>query len=303
MPGTRRRWWIAAFLSLALPGLGQVYNGQPKKGLLLFIFLVIWSFVALIIAIGIPLARFNLIPLILILVFLLYILIEAIITARRLGSNYQRKTYNKWYIYLIVYAIASFVSELALTPLTKSCIIQAFRIPSGGMEDTLLVGDFIFANKFIYGSKIPFWDIRLPGLREPKPGDIIIFKYPEDPSRDFLKRCVAVGGQTVEIRNKKLYVDGKRFPDPPKVKYDSSRMSRGRILSKKRERVGDNYGPRKLKEGELFMLGDNRDNSQDSRFWGPLPMENVLGKAVIIYFSWDSAAKRIRWNRIDQRIQ
>ena len=209
------------------------------------------------------------------------------------------------------------VVAVLLALVIRTFVIQAFRIPSGSMEDTLLVGDFLLAEKITYGptfgsddlfyfipdipffdisigdilADILFFDIRLPGLRDPKPRDIIIFEYPEDPSRDFIKRCVAVAGQTVEIRDKKLYVDGKRFPDPPQVKYES-----GRILTNKKELIRDNYGPRKLKEGELFMMGDNRDNSQDSRFWGPLPMENVKAKALIIYGSWngDWRAPKIR---------
>ncbi len=188
------------------------------------------------------------------------------------------------------------VVAVLLALVIRTFVIQAFRIPSGSMEDTLLVGDFLLAEKITYGPNIPFFDVRLPGLKDPEPGDIIIFKYPEDPSRDFIKRCVAVEGQTVEIRDKKLYVDGKRFPDPPNVKYESSRMSRGRILSNREELKRDNWGPEELQEGELFMMGDNRDNSQDSRFWGPLPVENVKAKALIIYWSWngDWRAPKIR---------
>jgi signal peptidase I len=159
-------------------------------------------------------------------------------------------------------------------------IVQAFRIPSGSMEDTLLVGDFLLANKFLYGPKIPFTDVRLPGLSDMQPGDIMIFAYPEEPSKDFIKRCVAVEGQTVEIRDKRLYVDGQPFINPPKVKYTDARAF-GPAGSPR-----DNFGPITVRPRHLFMMGDNRDNSRDSRYWGELHTRFVKGKAMILYWSW-----------------
>lgn len=178
--------------------------------------------------------------------------------------------------------VESFAIALIFALIVKCSVVEAYKIPSGSMEDTLLVGDFLLANKFIYGAKlpIPFTNIHLPPLREPKPGDIVIFKYPRNPKVNYIKRCVAVEGQTVEIRNKMLYVDGKRVPDLPLVKHtDMNTRSRGRD-------VRDNYGPQKVPKGHLFMMGDNRDNSADSRYWGFLPRELVLGKAMIIHWSW-----------------
>jgi signal peptidase I len=176
--------------------------------------------------------------------------------------------------------IQSFGIALILALIIKCSVVEAYKIPSGSMEDTLLIGDFLLANKFIYGAKIPLLPVHLPAIREPKPGDIVIFKYPRDPKVNYIKRCVAVEGQTVEIRNKMLYVDGKRFPDPPLSKYtDRGTRSPGRDPR-------DNFGPYKVPKGHLFMMGDNRDNSADSRYWGPLPRELVLGKAMIIHWSW-----------------
>ncbi len=176
--------------------------------------------------------------------------------------------------------IESFAVALILALIIKCSVVEAYKIPSGSMEDTLLIGDFLLANKFIYGSKIPLLPVHLPALREPKPGDIVIFKYPRNPKVNYIKRCVAVEGQTVEIREKLLYVDGKRIPDPPMGKYtDSSFRAKGRDPR-------DNFGPYEVPKGYLFMMGDNRDNSADSRYWGPLPRELVLGKAMIIHWSW-----------------
>jgi len=169
---------------------------------------------------------------------------------------------------------------LILTVIIRSFVIQAFRIPTGSMEDTLLVGDFLFVNKFIYGARVPFTEIRFPKVRDPQPGDIIVFQYPRDPSKDYIKRCVAIGGQEVEIRDKQLYIDGV-LQREPFVKHLDPRMQMQR----------DRFGPVTVPEGELFMMGDNRDNSHDSRFWGFLPEKLIKGKAIFIYWSWDPRQK------------
>lgn len=200
-------------------------------------------------------------------------------------------------------------------------VVQAFRIPTGSMEDTLLVGDFLLVNKFIYGvrtpDKIPILNIhipwvRLPGLKKPKRGDVVVFKYPENPDQDYIKRCVAVGGDTVEIRNKQLFVNGKRFPNPPHAKFSRYTIPPGQIqYDIKPPGAGnrDNYGPVIIPKNHYFMLGDNRDNSLDSRYWGFLPEENIVGEAMILYFSWDKTIpfyklyKKVRWSRIGNLIK
>jgi len=213
--------------------------------------------------------------------------------------------------------VESFGVALIMALIIKCSVVEAYKIPSGSMEDTLLVGDFLLANKFIYGAKVPLLPVHLPALREPKPGDIVIFKYPQNQKVNYIKRCVATEGQVVEIRNKVLYVDGKRYPDPTYAKYtDSNSRTPDRDPR-------DNFGPYKVPPGHLFMMGDNRDNSADSRYWGPLPRNLVLGEAMIIHWSWapDSNApvisgvdplsipknigynilhfpQRVRWNRI-----
>jgi len=187
---------------------------------------------------------------------------------------------------------------IVLTIVIRGLVLQAFRIPTGSMEDTLQVGDFLFVNKMVYGSEIDigfggerFFYYRFPTIREPKPGDVVVFRYPEDPSRDFIKRCVAVAGQTVEVRDKVLYVDGKALVEPYVVHKDP------RLMSREADRR-DNFGPYVVPQGHLFMMGDNRDNSQDSRYWGALPRELVKGKAMFIYWSWDQDRRLPRLNRL-----
>lgn len=195
----------------------------------------------------------------------------------------RKKSIIREYAEIIVLAVA-----LAL--FVRTFFVQAFRIPSESMEDTLLVGDFLFANKFVYGAKLPFIDWRLPSIRDPEPGDIIIFKYPGDEKTDYIKRCVAVAGQTVELRGDDLFVDGER-QDEEYTKY---------VLGSNHPRQ---YGPYTVPEGHIFMMGDNRDNSADSRAWGPLDMNLISGKAMFIYFSWNPNSHGVRFSRIGDIIR
>src|SRR5215468_4272558 len=168
---------------------------------------------------------------------------------------------------------------LLLALVIRTFVVQAFKIPSGSMLPTLQVGDHILVNKFIYGPRleIPLTQLslgRLPGLRKPKPGDVIVFIWPKDRSKDFIKRVIAVEGQTVEVRNKQVSIDGKPWDDP------HATFSPGHGQS-------DNSGPFTVPAGHVFVMGDNRDQSYDSRFWGPVPIADIKGEALVIYWSWD----------------
>ena len=198
-------------------------------------------------------------------------------------STKKKKSVVREYTEIIVLAVA-----LAL--FVRTFFVQAFRIPSESMEDTLLVGDFLFANKLIYGPKLPLVNIRLPAIRQPKPGDIIIFKYPGDPKVDYIKRCVATEGQTVELIDNHLYVDGV-LQDEKYTKY---------VFGSRPDR---HFGPFTVPPGHIFMMGDNRDNSADSRAWGPLDKHLIMGKAMFIYFSWNPRGHSIRFSRIGDVIR
>ncbi len=180
----------------------------------------------------------------------------------------------------------------------RGMVAQAYQIPSGSMEKTLLVGDYIYINKMLYGPEIDLGmggmhllHHRFPGFRKPQPGDIIVFRYPIDLRKDFIKRCVAVEGQTIMIRNKALYVDGKQQNEPYAI-HEDDRIIPGNLSPR------DNFGPLTIPKGKIFMMGDNRDNSLDSRFWGPLPVELVKGKAIFRYFSWDGEKNWPRFGQI-----
>ena len=183
------------------------------------------------------------------------------------------------------------VTALLLALFIRAYFVQAFKIPSGSMIPTLLIGDHILVNKFIYGTKIPFTDNRFFVIRKPERGDIIVFKYPEDPSRDFIKRVIAVEGDVVESKNKTIYVNGKPTEEPY-IQHTDSSIRQGMIEPR------DNFERRTVPKGKYFMMGDNRDQSYDSRYWGYVDIKDIRGKALIIYWSWDGKKTFPRLERI-----
>jgi signal peptidase I len=187
---------------------------------------------------------------------------------------------------------------ILLALVIRSLIVQAFTIPSGSMMDTLLVGDYILVNKFLYGPEVPLTDLHLPGLREPERGDIIVFKYPQDEKRDFIKRIVATPGERVQIRGHQVLVNGKAL-DEPYVKQNDSAFP-----SAQPGYCGYAYGcePTMVPPDSYFVMGDNRDNSQDSRYWGFVKRDKIKGKAFLIYWSWDSDRHWLRWRRLGHYI-
>ena len=187
--------------------------------------------------------------------------------------------------------VEAILIAIVLALFIRTFVVQAFKIPSGSMEPTLQIGDHILVNKFIYGVKIPYLRKTIIPVSEPDRGDIIVFRYPEDPDKDFIKRVIAVPGDTVEIRNKIIYVDGAAVKNDVGVHTDSRVLS-GAINHR------DNLKPLTVPAGSYFVMGDNRDNSYDSRFWGFVEERSIKGKAFIIYWSWDSDAFGVRWGRI-----
>jgi signal peptidase I len=161
---------------------------------------------------------------------------------------------------------------------------QAFKIPSGSMEDNLLTGDHIIVNKFIYGPRVPVLNGLLP-QREPRRGDVAVFRWPEQPHVDFVKRVVGLPGETVLIRDKHVFIDGEELPEPY-VMFTDTRTQHPNNPSRR-----DHFGPFKVKPGEYFAMGDNRDNSYDSRFWGTVPRAMIKGRALVVYWSFELEAQ------------
>jgi len=173
----------------------------------------------------------------------------------------------------------------------RTFVIQAYKIPSGSMKPTLLIGDHILVSKFNYGIRLPLVRSTLIPVGTPKRGDIVVFIYPEDRSKDFIKRLIGLPGDTIEIRNKNILLNGLPWSDTRGV-YVDTLIIPGSVQPR------DNFGPVTVPEGSLFVMGDNRDESYDSRFWGFVPMKDVLGKALIIYWSWNQENNGVRLGRI-----
>jgi signal peptidase I len=189
----------------------------------------------------------------------------------------------------------AFVTAIILALIIRTFIIQAFKIPSGSMEPTLLVGDHILVTKFIYGTHIPFTNYVILPVSSPKRGDVVVFEYPKDESIDFIKRVIGLPGDKLQIINKQVYINGKKLYEPYAYYGDPEILPAS-------ESPRDNFGPVVVPEGEYFMMGDNRDFSNDSRYWGFVKRDLILGKAEIIYFSWNPKTLHIRWNRFGMLI-
>ncbi len=206
-------------------------------------------------------------------------------------SGNQNKSVVREYIEAIVVAVL-----LAL--FVRTFIVQAFKIPSGSMLPTLQIGDHLLVNKFSYGVKVPVLGTTLISRPGPVSGDVVVFRFPKNPALDYIKRVVATGGDTIEIRNKQVFVNGKQMVSP------YAHFTSGDVMSATGS-PRDNFGPVTVPEGKIFVMGDNRDNSYDSRFWGFVDIQEVRGKALIIYWSWDvdkplfslGRLASIRWNR------
>lgn len=197
----------------------------------------------------------------------------------------KRKSIVREYIEVILWAVF-----LAL--IIRTCLVGNFRIRLGCMEDTLFEGDYMLVNKFIYGIRVPFTDLRLPSLRDPERGDVIVFKYPEDRSLDYIKRVIGVPGDEIRIKDKQVYINGTLYKDSHEVHKDTKFLP---------ER--DNFGPVRVPADSYFVMGDNRDSSYDSRYWGFVSKTDLVGKAFIKWWSWDHERWRVRWNRIGRLIE
>jgi signal peptidase I len=196
----------------------------------------------------------------------------------------------------------------------RSFIVEPFRIPSGSMIPTLFSGDFILVNKFAYGLRLPALRTKVAELGEPARGDVAVFRYPVQPTQDYIKRIIGVPGDHVVYRDKQLYINGERVPQVPVGVYTGPEHEPGAQI--KREQLSaaeyqvvlhaqslDLNFEYRVPARNYFVLGDNRDRSSDSRFWGPVPEENLVGKAFLIWMSWDPERNRINWARIGDRIR
>ena len=195
--------------------------------------------------------------------------------------------------------VEAILIAIVLALFIRSFVVQAFKIPSGSMLPTLQIGDHLLVNKFIYGVKVPMSGAVIVPWKSPARDDIVVFRFPKDRSIDYIKRVVGVAGDTIELKNKQLYINGEAISNPH-AHFTSNAIMQASAGPR------DTMGPVKVPEGSIFVMGDNRDNSYDSRFWGFVDLKDVLGKAFILYWSWDlkkpllsvDRFTSIRWSRI-----
>lgn len=200
------------------------------------------------------------------------------------GKENKKSTFREYTEAILIALVLAFI--------IRSFIVQAFKIPSGSMIPTLLVGDHILVNKFIFGPQIPFTKLRVFTLQRPKRGEVVVFLEPTERKKDFIKRVIGMPGETLEVINRRVHINGRPLEEDPHAYYESSRYVRGL----------DNYGPVRIPEDCYFMMGDNRENSSDSRVWGPVPFELMKGRAFMIYWSWNGPERNVRWSRIGDLI-
>lgn len=284
-----RKWWLAGFFSYMAPGLGQVYCGHPLRGLLFYALYSAWG--SIIFILGMQTMKNSFPPIMLIGLFislgigfiaLLAIIIDAISIARRSPTDLPLQRHQKWFVYLIAIVVSQTI-DYGVTLSIRDLIVRPYKIPSVSMAPTLQPGDYILNNKLYYRSA------------NPDRGDVVVFKYPLDESVSYIKRIIGMPGDTLEIRNKKVLINGKILNESYIVHIDSViyAVEPGR----------DNTAPVIIPPDHYYVLGDNRDNSLDSRFWGFITRGQIKGKPSLIYWAWKKQFPFIRWDRIGQNIE
>jgi signal peptidase I len=306
---TRRDPRIAAVLAFVCPGVGYLYAGRGRIAILL---LLLWNPVemgSLLLAVAVPVPFVNImIPTVLILGLRALLARGAARAAAGFGIDRPVPFFSRWYSCVSAYVVMVFLN-LPVAYVYRTTFVDTYRIAAGSMENTILSGEYVLAVKWTYGWRVPLLANVLFGARQADRGDLAVFRFPEDRRRAWVKRVIGLPGETVEIRRKVVFIDGKRIEEPYTHFLEPPQDS-------------DNWGPVLVPAESYFVLGDNRDNSRDSRFWGFVPQDDLLGRARVVYWSCEatrelyhktglyewvkstlSAFGRTRWERIGQRLE
>ncbi len=276
MTNRPRKPWLAGLLSLFAVGLGQLYNGQLGKAGLIWVGSIAIA-PAFLLAVS---TRHFFIGLVLVIcagvAIWLAALVDAVIGAKRQSAEYGLKRYNRVIVYIAIVLVVG-VADAVGKMLIRENYLQAYRVPSESMMPTLLRGDFLFVDRRDRHG--------IPGHN-----DVIAYRYPPGPERVYLHRVIAVAGDTIEIRDKVVHLNGHALEEPFTTHIDRA------ILPSR-----DDLDVYVVPDGSFFVMGDNRDNSNDSRFWGPVPASLVVGKALGLYWSWDPDERKVRWSRLGKQ--
>lgn len=302
----KRKPLFALALSLFLTGLGHLYDGKPRKGIIIFLIYSIIPFLFFQLSVlgsGQMLILFLLLSILTSLGLYIWAAVDAWKHAKRIGENYILKFYNKLYIYILLIILLSFYPLGRIVDLSKVCFFaRPYRMSTGSMVPTILPGDLVMTDSRI--------DHSAPnhGLKR---GELVVFKYPKDKTKHFVKRVIGLPGDKIEIKGLDLYVNGKKISskEGPNLEVRQDEKSIKRTITLYEEGDSGTYAVFYIKgserkdlsitvpEGYCFVIGDNRDNSMDSRHWGPIPLDDVVARAKLVYFSFDPEGG-IRWGRI-----
>lgn len=306
----RRKPWLAGLLSVVVPGLGHLYAGRPRAAAIAFLIGEL-ALVTVLAPVFLPVPPLNvLIALLGLLVLLVGIPLHAARAASAAGPSYQLRWYNRWYVYLGLWVVSAFLLQSQSYEYTKAHLVEAFRIPGGSMEPTIRVGDYVYVGK---------WDATRRDLRH---GTIVVFESVEEPSLKVVKRIVGLPGDTLGMTSGTFYRNGQRLTEPYTIRLDPGRgedpVQRAKMRSWQLNYLAgpssdayrpnlEEWGPLVVPADSLFVLGDNRDASYDSRYWGFVPRSSVLGQPRVVYFSYDPKGpgpflQRVRWDRIGQAL-
>jgi signal peptidase I len=305
----RRKPWAAGLLSLVLPGLGHLYAGRPRAAGIAFLL----GPLAAATAFGAPLflrvPPVNvLIGFLALLVYFVGVPLHAARAASAASPSYQLRWYNRWYVYLGLWVVLAFLVQSPSYEYTKAHLVEAFRVPSGSMEPTIRAGDFLYVGK---------WNATRRNLRH---GTVVVFQSVEEPGLKVVKRIVGLPGDTLRMATGTLYRNGQPLTEPYTTRSDPGRsedpVQRAKMRSWQVDYLVDQapetyrpdleeWGPLVVPDGSLFLLGDSRDASYDSRYYGFVPRSNVLGQPRVVYFSYDPRGpgpflRRVRWGRLGQ---
>lgn len=278
-----RKPWVAVLLSIFMVGGGHIYCGKALRGFILILIEIFLCFLSWFLF-SLPIFLFEKIPLgilvslVIFLIYFLFYTIDSYRLAKSKKDQYSLKKYNKWYIYIFCYFLIAGFLNLSIL-ITQNYISQNLKIPSSSMMDSLNKGDFVISNNFLYRFK------------KIKRTDIAVFKFPKDRSLLYTGRVVGVPGDIIEIKDKNVFINGKIFEEKYVIRTDNN-------IIPAEHSPRDNYGPVKVPENNFFVMGDNRDNSFDSRFWGFVDISDIKGKLIYVYWSWDSEKSNVRWKNI-----
>lgn len=306
MAATSRKTWLAVVAAIIAPGLGQVYTGNAARGFRCFLAVLLAGlaipgllvlFGGSIVALLAPGAGY--------IALWLWVLVDAARAARRSAAGPAGHPGYRWPTYLGFLVMALVVSSVATTAV-KALIVQAYRLPAGSMAETLLPGDFVLATKPGYGARLPFVGTNISPCKDPQRGDIVVARFP-GMTAPYVKRIVGLPGERFEIRDRVVWIDGapldESYPsfDDPRIR---PRSYEDRAIVPAGAGNKDNFGPILIPQDRVFLMGDNRDHSDDSRYLGPLELEHIAGKVRVVYWSWDPVKPvTVRWDRIGRRVQ